>query len=238
LKHAGACPGSLTHLQSSPIIFGLPESLSTPKIKYISLYRNSDLQYTGLSPCHHEGRFAVVTKRGAGCDGTVPASGDLHPAKRWQRSAKSCGPGAATLASIRPACAGLATVAKKAVHRGEHEVSRQTIARGGPGCPGCTCSPCPCASARGMPVRSGVRDLWVHPAPEPSPRPLSERATNSQNPGENPAAGMRAHVFTPQSTSRRCRAGPCRCLGIFLSFRAFRENCHGVGHLERVNPLA
>src|SRR5690349_13242366 len=60
-------------------------------------------------------------------------------AKTRQRTAKSCGPGAATLASIRPARAGTATVATKAVHRGEHEVSRQTIARGKPGCLGCTC---------------------------------------------------------------------------------------------------
>ena len=59
--------------------------------------------------------------------------------RRLQRTAKSCGPGAATLASIRPACAGTATVAIKAVHRGEHEGNRETIARGRPGCPGCTC---------------------------------------------------------------------------------------------------
>src|ERR1700752_1590965 len=59
--------------------------------------------------------------------------------KTQQRPAKSCGPGAATLASIRPACAGTATVTIKAAHRGEHEVSRQTIAWGKPGCPGCTC---------------------------------------------------------------------------------------------------
>src|SRR5205814_2709456 len=38
-----------------------------------------------------------------------------------------------------PACAGMATVTKNAAHRGEHEVSRKTIARGKPGCLGCTC---------------------------------------------------------------------------------------------------
>jgi hypothetical protein len=27
------------------------------------------LRYKLLSPCHYEGRFAIVTKRGAGCDG-------------------------------------------------------------------------------------------------------------------------------------------------------------------------
>jgi hypothetical protein len=56
------------------------------------------------SPCRHEGRFAVVTKRGAGCDGPLPASGVVScPSKRRRRTVKSCGPGAATLASI-PAC--------------------------------------------------------------------------------------------------------------------------------------
>ena len=59
----------------------------------------------------------------------------LRRTKRQLWTAKSCGPGAATLASIRPACAGAATVTKKAAHRGEHEGNRKTIARGRPGCP-------------------------------------------------------------------------------------------------------
>jgi hypothetical protein len=37
------------------------------------------------------------------------------------------------------ACASMATVTKNAAHRGEHEVSRKAIARGRPGCLGCTC---------------------------------------------------------------------------------------------------
>src|ERR1700752_5169918 len=113
-------------------------SSQPPKSK---IFRFTEIPIYGInrsSPCHHEGRFAVVTKRGAGCDGTLPASGDLHR-KRWPRTAKSCGPGAATLASIRSACAGTATVTIKAAHRGEHEGNRKTIARGKPGCPGCTC---------------------------------------------------------------------------------------------------
>src|SRR6201990_3555785 len=65
--------------------------------------------------------------------------GASAPDEPRQRTAKSCGPGAATLASIRPACAGLATVTTKAAHRGEHEVSRKAIARGKPRCLGCTC---------------------------------------------------------------------------------------------------
>src|ERR1041385_2029050 len=40
--------------------------------------------------------------------------------KRLQRTAKSCGPGAATLASSRVVSPTPATVAKEAAHRGEH----------------------------------------------------------------------------------------------------------------------
>jgi hypothetical protein len=66
-------------------------------------------------------------------------AGFARRTKSLQRTAKSCGPVAATVASIRPARAGLATVTKSAAHRGEHEVSRKAIARGKPGCLGCTC---------------------------------------------------------------------------------------------------
>jgi hypothetical protein len=46
----------------------------------------------------------VVTKRGAGCDGPLLASGESSPDETLsKRTVKSCGPGAATLASI-PAC--------------------------------------------------------------------------------------------------------------------------------------
>src|SRR5205085_9315295 len=69
----------------------------------------------------------------------VASGGLARRAKRPQRTAKSCGPGAATVASIPLARAGWATVTTNAAHRGEHEVSRQTIARGKPGCLGCTC---------------------------------------------------------------------------------------------------
>ena len=56
----------------------------------------------------------------------------IHRAKRPWRTAKSCGPGAATVASIRPARAGSATVTTNAAHRGEHEGSRKAIVRGKP----------------------------------------------------------------------------------------------------------
>src|SRR5262245_49347472 len=67
---------------------------------------------------------------GAGCDGRSTLNGEWASCGRRSR---------VVLASIRPACAGAATVTIKAAHRGEHEVSRKTIALGKPGCFGCTC---------------------------------------------------------------------------------------------------
>src|SRR5437762_406696 len=156
-------------------------------MKNISLYRNSDLRYQSLSPCHREGRFAIVTERGAGCDGRCGVR-CLHRAKRPQRTAKSCGPGAATLASIRPACAGTATVTIKAAHRGEHEVSRQTIARGKPGCLGCTCQ----TRVRSFYHCTRLCGRSRRPAfPAPS---LRSRANEYANLRRNRAVRTRAHV--------------------------------------------
>jgi len=83
---------------------------------------------------------AIVTERGAGCDGRLLRQAGLFlPDENaaaygevvwsWRRD-----PG------VKPAGDPPATVARKAAHRGEHEVSRKTIARGKPGCLGCTCS--------------------------------------------------------------------------------------------------
>src|SRR5881392_2525063 len=62
-----------------------------------------------------------------------------------KRTAKSCGPGAATLAlSSREASFSGVTVAKKPAHRGEREVSRKAIAQGVSECfrsPVCSCAP-------------------------------------------------------------------------------------------------
>ncbi len=75
------------------------------------------------------------------------------------RTAKSCGPGAPTLAlspqgmetSLR------ATVARKPGHRGEHEASRKTTAQGKPELLRLTCGP--------TPVLFVARDPRVQPAP-------------------------------------------------------------------------
>ena len=118
----------------------MPESCQALETKIFHFTEILICVINPTSPCRHEGRFAVVTKRGAGCDGTQLASGDPSPDETLssvRRSRVVLAPRPWRL-SLR-ACAGGATVTKKAAHRGELEVSRKTIARGKPGCLGCTC---------------------------------------------------------------------------------------------------
>ena len=92
-----------------------------------------------LSPCRHEGRFAIVTKRGAGCDGRLRRQCGLNRADETpQRTAKSCGPGAATVASIPAGLCWRGNGDNKGRSPGRSRISRKPIARGKPGCPGCT----------------------------------------------------------------------------------------------------
>ena len=78
-----------------------------------------------------------------------------------------------------------ATVARKAAHRGEHEVNRKAIARGKPGCLGCTC-------------QSRVRFLLpLHMAMRAQSAPgfpcalFQEEGHRIAEPGRNRVAGMR-----------------------------------------------
>jgi hypothetical protein len=82
--------------------FQFSESLSRPKIKNISLYPNSDLRYAHPVPCSSGGAMRIVTFRwardamAAGWRQVIRSPGR----NAFWRTAKSCGPGAATLASI------------------------------------------------------------------------------------------------------------------------------------------
>jgi hypothetical protein len=90
-----------------------------------------------------------------------------------------------------PACAGGATVTIKAAHRGELEVSRKPIARGKPGCPGCTCGSTRVLSSTGL-SHTGLR---AQSAPG-FPCALSSRGSNElAKPEQNRAAGTRPHVY-------------------------------------------
>src|SRR3954454_14377673 len=91
-------------------------------------------QITGtgpLTPARPKGRIMIVAIRWAGMRWTQPASGVNNTGRNaWRRTAKSCGPGAATVASILREDIPQTTVTINAAHRGEHEVSRKAIARG------------------------------------------------------------------------------------------------------------
>src|SRR3954469_15151707 len=93
-------------------------------------------QITGtgpLTPARPKGRIMIVAIRWAGMRWTQPASGVNNTGRNaWRRTAKSCGPGAATVASILREDIPQTTVTINAAHRGEHERSRQTIVRGRP----------------------------------------------------------------------------------------------------------
>src|SRR6185312_11790550 len=81
---------------------------------------------------------------------TSRTRGEMRWTQRWRktsascpRTVKSCGPDAAVLASN---CAGSflrGDGGKRAVHRGEHEVSRKATAQGRPECS--RCPVCSCA---------------------------------------------------------------------------------------------
>ena len=66
------------------------------------------------------------------------SGGASRRTKRLQRTAKSCGPGAATVASIHAGLCWHGNGDKKRRSPGRVRISRQTIAQGRPGCLGCT----------------------------------------------------------------------------------------------------
>jgi len=128
--------GKLRHFQHDGQITRIRQA---PKSK---IFRFTGILIYGIQlavPRPSEGRFAVVTKRWAWDAMDAVASGDLHRTKTPQRTAKSCGPGAATLALPAGACS-RTTGARKAASPGRARISRKAIARGKPGCLGCTCS--------------------------------------------------------------------------------------------------
>ena len=75
-------------------------------------------------------------ERAVGCDGRRGRAGRA----RLKRTVKSCGSGVAVLA-LSPGEAKLlgGDGGKRAVLRGEHDISRKAIAQGRPGCSACTC---------------------------------------------------------------------------------------------------
>ena len=109
------------------------------KIFRFSAYPNQWHMLTRSGPIKR-GRIARSSRTsGRNCDGRSDAARFLRAATAKQRTAKSCGPGAATVASIRAGPCWHGNGDKKRRSPGRARISRQTIARGKPGCLGCTC---------------------------------------------------------------------------------------------------
>ena len=143
---ASAGSGSRFERRASPAVTfsarraNHPRKPSSPRIENISLYQNSDLRYPFASPRHREGRFAIVTERGAGCDGRVRRQAGLFPAGRKRRRVRRSRVVLAPrpwryVGGNHPAGNG----GKKGRSPGRSRISRKAIARGKPGCLGCTC---------------------------------------------------------------------------------------------------
>ena len=138
-----------------------------------------------------------------------------------ERTAKSCGPDVAVLAlSPREAKLLGGDGGKRAVRRGEHEVSRKATAQGRPGCSASTCM-LVCAFL----VRNCTRDRGcsVHPV-FPAPSILREGQRTMQNSGERCREKERPYQFViaigwtvldPPARARN--AASCRAYTVYLA---------------------
>ena len=106
-------------------------------------------------------------------------------AKTPQRTTKSCGPGAATVASIPAGLCWRDNGDNQRRSPGRARISRKAIARGRPGCPGCTCQSRVRLFTTHCTRCCGCRRRPVFPAPSDQ-----ERVNVSAKPGQNRAAGM------------------------------------------------
>jgi hypothetical protein len=133
---------------------------SSEKNKSVAIFRKSCLIV--YIPRSSRGtlrdRHGTLGTGGGGC--RMPQRGETRADERQLADVKSCGPGAPMLALSRQVMILLMTVANKPAHRGEHEASVKTIARGMPGCLGCTCGDCRllffCRRAMGRGQRPGI----------------------------------------------------------------------------------
>src|SRR5690348_11219959 len=111
--------GFKTVLVKDALIYLKTELFSKSRNLFLTCSANRNIS-TPI-PCRQEGRFAIVSNRGAGCDGR----GKRQAVYLAGRSACSVRRSRVVLAprpwrlSI-PACAGVATVTTNAAHRGEH----------------------------------------------------------------------------------------------------------------------
>jgi hypothetical protein len=88
--------GGCCKFDTTDNLFGLPESCQASKSKIFLFTRIPIYGIVPASPRHHEGRSR--DRHGGLRWAVAPSGGSSRRTKRSQRTAKSCGPGAATLA--------------------------------------------------------------------------------------------------------------------------------------------
>jgi hypothetical protein len=135
--------GGWPRQQAAPVTPILPDGQISKTCLALSrkIFRFSEMKICGINRPSHpaKGRLAILTDRAVGCDGRCGVR-RVHArrAKRSQRTAKSCGSSAATLASSRR-ISSAGDGGKRGRSPGRARISRKAIARGRPGCLGCTC---------------------------------------------------------------------------------------------------
>jgi hypothetical protein len=186
-------------------------------IENISLYRNSDLRYGLRRPGPVEGRFANVTTRWAGDAMAVAGSGatarfpkGIGPPLdvRLLRTAKSCGPGAATLASIPAGLCWRGNGGKRGRSPGRVRISRKAIAWGKPGCLGCTCQNRVHSTLRSAHGAAGAASARLSLRPLPRKRVKEMAKPGETIPREREALPERHANPTSQRAPIHARSAP------------------------------
>jgi hypothetical protein len=172
--------------------------MSSPKRKNIPLHISVNQNYNHRRLIPEEGRWPSSPNVGMGCGGRGRRRAFLCArTKRCPRTAKSCGPGAAMLASsLWDISAGDGD--NKPAHRGEYEVSRKAIAQGMSEClrsPVCSCAPLFALLAHETAGAACTRH---------SLRPLFVKRDNEFGKARaKRAAGTKTHVYPPDLLSIR-----------------------------------
>src|SRR5437763_13892785 len=102
--------------------------MSSPEIKNISVYQNINQGYDSARPARQEGRAHVTNARWDAVDADVAKT---SATEAYGKVVWSWRPVAGVKFLRRESVSG-ATVARKPVHRGEHDISRKAIAQGRP----------------------------------------------------------------------------------------------------------
>jgi hypothetical protein len=186
---------------------------SSPETKNISLYRNSDLRYQSavLSPRRDVSRSSRYA--GHGMRWTLWRQAGFSPDENVRSGRRN-----RVVLAPRPwrylrEVSSRTTGARKAASPGRARISRKTIARGKPGCLGCTCQIRVHSFATFGTRRCGRSQRPAFPAPS-----AVQRANELAKLRRNRAVRTRAHVFPRHcERSEAIRVAACGTMDCFVA---------------------